>query len=158
MTFIIRNDEDIRQLEKELTSAYLAIRPTPVLQRAITDLQKLHAGYFESDVGPGGNRWAELAPSTVARKGHADILEDTLKMRRAVSSTGASGAIREVFDEGFQAGLVFGLDADEIPYWVYHDQGQGRMFRPFIGITDAELTVIGERLLRHQIKELRRAA
>ena len=148
----LRTLADVRKLEQTLASDFLRVRPTPVLKQAIKDLEKLHQGYFESDVGPGGNRWEALRPATIARKGHADILEDTLAMRNAVTQTSAAGAVRDVFDEGFNAGLAFGLDDAEIPYWKYHDQGEGRMYRPFIGIVDAELTVIAERLLDHKLQ------
>ena len=90
----------------------------------------------------------------MARKGHGDILEDTLKMRRAMTSSGAFGAMRDVFDEGHFAGLTFGIDDADIPYWKYHDVPGGSLslpWRPFIGITTAEVDVIAERLLDNQI-------
>lgn len=159
MTTTLRTQADIEQLEQELTNSYLAIRPTPVLKEVVRDLEKLHRNYFEADAGPGGTRWKPLSPATVARKGHGEILEDTLAMRRAVTETGSAGAIRDVFDEGHNAGLSFGLDDGEIPYWKFHDQPTGALpWRPFIGITEREVDVIAERLLDHQLEGLVNAA
>lgn len=156
MTTLIHNQDELTAFEQSVTDSYLAVRPKPVLDRVIRDLEKQHKGYFDSDVGPGGNAWQENAPSTIAAKGHGEILEDTLAMMRAVTESSAEGAIREVFDEGLEAGLVFGIDDSDIPYWRFHDLPNVRLpWRPFIGITEPVVDAIAERLLKNQIKGMK---
>ncbi len=153
MTTLIHNQEELDAFEQEVTDSYLAVRPKPVLDRAIKDLEKLHKGYFEADVGPDGNAWAPLAQSTIDRKGHGEILEDTLDMMRAVTESSALGAVRDVFDEGVEAGLAFGIDDSAVPYWKFHDLPGGRISRRrFIGMTEKVVEEIAERLLTNQIK------
>ena len=99
-TWEIRTTDDLQMMAREMLSDYLRIRPVPVLKGTLKKLEQLHKNYFESETGPGGNKWAPNSAATIARKGHGDVLQDTLKLMKALTQTGAPGALREVFDEG----------------------------------------------------------
>lgn len=144
--YTISRPEDIAGLERELVQDFEAVDMLPFLGEIKTDLEELHKNYFLSETGPGGNAWAPNAPATVARKGHGDVLQDTLAMMRAMTATGAPAAVREIWRDGDRDRLIFGVNPTVIPYWVYHDQPGGELpWRPFIGITDAEAQVIASR-------------
>ena len=143
---MLRTPADIDRLESELEATFEAVDMIPMLIEVKDDLQELHENYFLSETGPGGNTWAPNAPSTVAKKGHGDVLQETLAMMRAMTRTGAPGAVREIWKDGDQFRMVYGLNPTEIPYWIYHDQPGGELpWRPFIGITNAEAEVIADR-------------
>ena len=158
-TWEIRTTDDLQMMAREMLSDYLRIRPVPVLKGTLKKLEQLHKNYFESETGPGGNKWAPNSAATIARKGHGDVLQATLKLMKALTQTGAPGALREVFDEGPNAGLTFGVDDNEIPYWKYHDTPGGNLpWRPHIGMVEPELEVIAKDLLNHQIEGMKNAA
>ena len=158
-TWEIRTEQDLRLMAGEMEYDYLQIRPVPVLKGTLKKLEQLHKNYFESETGPGGNKWAPNSAATIARKGHGDVLQDTLKLMKALTQTGAPGALREVFDEGPNAGLTFGVDDNEIPYWKYHDTPGGSLpWRPHIGMVEPELNAIAEDLINHKLEGMKNAA
>ena len=158
-TFYIDTDDDVRRLEMELLSAYLSVSNMPVFMETLDRLEHLHEGYFLSETGPGGNQWAPNAPATMDRKGHGDVLQDTLDMMNAMVRTTAGGAVRDAFDEGHFSGMAYGLRDEEIPYWKYHDTPGGQLpWRPFIGITGKELDVIAGDLADNKIRGMIDAA
>ena len=155
----IKTDDDVRSFEEQLLSDYLSARPAPVLRQTLRDLETLHANYFGAETGPGGQQWPDLSAATIARKGHDQILVDSGKLKAALTQPGAPGAIREVYDEGGNAGLAFGLDAQEIFYSLFHEVPNSRLpHRPHIGMSEAELNVVAMRLLDHQVGEMSNAS
>ena len=158
-TWEIRTEQDLRLMAGEMEYDYLQIRPVPVLKGTLKNLEQLHKNYFESEAGPGGNKWAPNTEATVARKGHGNVLQDTLKLMKALTQAGAPGALRVVFDEGHNAGLTFGVDDNEIPYWKYHDTPGGSLpWRPHIGMVEPELNAIAEDLINHKLEGMKNAA
>lgn len=97
------------------------------LQPFLATLEQTHSAQFRSQQDSGGNAWAPLAPSTIARKGHSRILFESGDLQTSLTS-GGSDAIREVFDRG----LIFGTSTE---YAIFHQEGTSRMpARPPVGI------------------------
>jgi phage gpG-like protein len=92
-------------------------------QSTVEVLEEMHRQYFVSATSPSGEAWAPLAPSTVARKGHAKILIDTQNLFQSLTDSGAGDAIREA-DQEF---LLFGTRREWA--WV-HMSGIDRPDRP----------------------------
>lgn len=125
-----------RQLVEDIAAQLRTQDFGEFFQGIIPDIERDHEAYFISDVGPDGAAWAPLRPSTIAAKGHADILERTLAMMQSV--TGQShDSIREVSAHE----LIFGT---RDPKAVLHQHGTSRVpARPFVGITPEAVDRIG---------------
>jgi phage gpG-like protein len=90
----------------------------------------------------GGGKWAPLATSTIARKGHARILIDTGALRSAATS----GANRRVSAD--EATFEVGSGA---PYWIYHHSKAPRWRLP-----RRPLLEVDEPLKRDVMREIQR--
>jgi len=86
-----------------------------VLSEQIPALEKMHAGYFAGQRDAGGASWAALSATTVAKKGHGRILDETGALRASLTSSGA-GAVRRVSGRE----LKFGTS---VRYATYHQNG-----------------------------------
>lgn len=115
----------------------------PWLRETMVDLEELHEGYFGSESDPLGAAWPELAPATIARKGHNRILYDTGRL--AASLTSKSGdAIREIISEPAGQGLAFGTSVDYAPF---HQFGTSRIpQRQHVGVNDRVIDIMAERV------------
>ena len=99
-------------------------------------LQGDHSDFFDDEKSPLGKKWADLAPSTIARKGHSKILIDSRRLVRSLTQK-TDDAIRAPFQSGNMAGLVFGT---AVPYAHYHMTGTRNMpARPMVGLTESRL-------------------
>lgn len=117
----------------------------------LAELATVHDGYFQADAGPDGVAWPALSPVTVARKGHGDILEDTLALRNSLADVAAG--IREVVDEPAGIGITFGTD---VPHSIYHDQPSGnRPARRHVGVNEEHTTGVAERAADHAVESLK---
>lgn len=118
--------DDLGQLEgiiKDIATDFRAIRYRDILGVFSDELESTHDEYFNQDQNPGGRPWAPLAPSTVRRKGHDTILEETGRLRQSLTQK-SSDAIRSVWEQAHDQGLVFGT---EVPYTIFHQEGTTNM-------------------------------
>jgi phage gpG-like protein len=108
--------------------------------------QERRAGKY----GPGGYKapgamgqpWAELAPATVAKKGHNTILEETRELVGSIDFE-VQGDV-----------VVVGTRIDKYPPYMQEGtngrDGKGAVpARPFVTIDDGDLKRIGERAAKH---------
>lgn len=134
-------------LDIKITGVKQTLRIITRLNKEVENL----SGYFQREALPllatevrrifstgGYGRWAPLAPSTIRRKGHARILVDTYRYRKAATPRVRSGdAIALVSTR------LFASDDDIVevnrnslrvqvlvPYAEYHEFGSGRLRRP----------------------------
>lgn len=126
--------ETIDQIGELIAGLYDAVHGgdwTPHLEGTQRTLEAIHANYFATQSGPGGQQWPPLAASTVRIKGHPKILIDTGYLRESLSKPDAG--VREIVNEPGNAGVSVGTDA---PYSVYHDKGSQRLpKRQHVGVT-----------------------
>lgn len=111
--------------------------------RSIADYWRdLEREQFGSQGATGSGGWPPLAPSTIARKGHATILVDTETLRDSLTDAGDERHIEHVTSDE----LVFGTS---VSYAKYHQRGTSRtpQRRP-IELTDHQR--------RESIKKLQR--
>lgn len=137
MPFIIDIDEEGASLVAEHMdeSGYAAVHAAPVIQRIYKDLLKNTATQFYSQGRRAGGSWKKLAPSTVRRKGHSAILQDTKALIHSVTRPGATYQIWH----DTEAGFVFGTDR---PHAEVHQHGDRRGHvpaRPFLVVTEGDV-------------------
>lgn len=101
------------------------------LERIRPDITTLMEQQFASEGTRLGEAWAPLAPSTVARKGHGSILEDTMQMFTAWTNPDAEDGYERVTDQTYRRGVT-GFAADKT---VWHTEGTSRGLpsRPVLG-------------------------
>ena len=100
----------------------------PVLEVAANDTKTLIDDSFRNSRGPGGQRWKQLAPSTI-------------KKRRARFGAKRTRIIQTLVNTGVMRGTTVVTHTKSVlemksrmPYSVYHQFGIGGMYRPFIPI------------------------
>lgn len=125
---------------------------TGVLNDFLDVLEKKHAEYFDSQTSPVGQSWPPLAPSTIAAKGHNQILFRTGRLRESLTGK-SSDAIRDAFQEAFGAGLSFGTST---PYSTFHMEDGGRLpQREHVGMNDETLDDFVDTVADHAVEELK---
>jgi len=114
------------------------------LESQVDELQMDHAEFFSASKSPSGNKWADLAESTIRRKGHSTILVETDKLRQSLTEAGANFALREFFRESDAVALEFGT---AVPYAHWHMTGTETMpARPEVGFSRTRVEKIQEEL------------
>ena len=99
-----------------------------------------------------GEPWADLAPSTIKRKGHDRILVETGAMRTAATTPGAGHSI-----EVTERGLADGVDQAAIPYAIFHQVGTSRLAqREFIGINEDTVERMADRIADFTVRSLKK--
>ena len=134
MATVVEGFDGLEEFLVELGEEFDNIDWTPILNKFLQDLETQHEVYFKSEIDPRGSKWAPLAQSTIARKGHMQILYETGRLRDSLQGrTGDS--IREVSSgEGQESFLVFGTS---VPYAIYHQDGTARMAqREHVGLNE----------------------
>lgn len=120
---------------------------TPQMQSFLDTLQIAHGEYFDKDVGPSGAGWPPLAKSTIQRKGHDTILEDTGAMRASVE-----GETGDSIRSATHRGLVFGT---EVEHAIFHQTGTKRMpKREFIGMDEMLLDQLVDKVAEATVKAI----
>lgn len=95
----------------------------PVFDELADDFLSIETRQFSSEGRFASGGWAQLAESTVARRGSAHpILDDHGDLRASLTDAAAKGAIRQITSDS----LFVGTDVD---YAQYHQQGTRRMPR-----------------------------
>lgn len=136
-------EHDLLRMEGRL------LNPGPVLKRFVDLLQEMMGERFAAE---GEGDWEPLAASTVAKKGSSTIGRETDAMMEALTTEGAEGALREVFDEE----LIFGLNLtseDGVPYPViFHDGRDGQPARPLFDTEGLDLRRFTNELQRYLVE------
>lgn len=156
-------DEDFEMIEFQ-----------PFMEGELDKIADFERSLFDRQVSPDGSAWAPNAPSTIAAKGHSNVLRGIRGqkpskrkgVRRAQkfgrfrlsnsltlkSKQSTDDAIREAVSDAKGAALSFGTDVE---YSVYHDRGTS-MFpaRQHVGINDSFLDDMAERCLDYAVKQL----
>jgi hypothetical protein len=99
------------------------LEPRPVLGLIADALRASEIELFDSD---GKGTWPPLAAATIARKGNADILEDTDALRASLTEKDAAGHFEII--QGSE--LMFGtgvVSEDGTPYARFHKTGTKHM-------------------------------
>lgn len=156
---IVRNQRDLDAVFAGIVADLNRIRMSPLLQDEMRRMEKLHAEYFARQAGPDGTPWAPNAPSTIRRKGHANILRGIpsqgFELSRSLTSQQAEYAIREEIDEwpGL-AEIVWGTDR---PYAETHQEGRPPKLpqRMHTGLTAAHVDGMVERAADFLVLKLR---
>jgi len=147
----IHNVEELKKAIGWVVVDLRNIDMMPFLEDTIGKLETLHDNYFQSATGPGNRVWPELAPSTIARKGHAEILVDTGRLKSSLTSRTAD-SIRDAFQEEGHAWIHFGT---EVEYSHYHDEDALRLpQRPHVGLSEPDLDGIAGQVLDYQVEEM----
>lgn len=142
--------KDIDRAKASLQARVEALDFTTVMRGITRDLEKLHELYFDRQGGPEG-AWKPLAPATVAKKGHATILEETERLRNSLASR-TSDSIRELTRNGNRTTLRFGTTREHAPK---HQRGTARIpKRMHTGFTRAESRVMAQRVAISTVRQL----
>jgi phage gpG-like protein len=89
------------------------------------DLLNMEFDLFQSEGASGASgKWADLAPSTIARKGHDTILQDTGELMASLTQRDAQGERGGNIFEVTPEHLRFGTSD---PVAGYHQSGTSRM-------------------------------
>ena len=150
---VVHNAEELQREVARVWIDIKAINMRPFLDGLLDNLETLHDNYFQSETGPGPSRWPELAPSTIARKGHAEILVDTGRLQASLVGKTAD-SVREAFQENEHAWVHFGTDVE---YSQYHDENAQRLpKRPHVGLSEPDIDGIAKQVLDYQVEELQK--
>jgi phage gpG-like protein len=99
---------------------------------------------FESEGAYGGEKWAPLAPSTVARKGAGKgILVDSGRLRASLTQETAADSIRVLLPQEMRWGST-------VPYGKFHQSGTSRM-------PQRRVVKLPEQVKRAIVRELQRS-
>lgn len=101
------------------------------------------------------DKWAELSPATVSRKGHDIILFETGRLKESVRSRlGTSDSIRDI-QSGGNGGPHFVVFGTTVPYGIFHQLGTSRMpKREFLGLNENNVDRMADVVARHITREL----
>jgi len=135
MTDAVRDlNQQVQGTLDDFAADLWAVNLGPLIVSLERSVEKLHAKIFEDDLSPSGNFWPELAPSTVAAKGHTIILEDLGDLLQSLTTGGTGAAIRERHTTPGAAMLLFGTRDEKSPY---HMTGTKKMpKREHVGLND----------------------
>jgi phage gpG-like protein len=155
-TAILDSPEQLQSVFDDVADSFGEVRYSPFLKRELVNLESLHAVYFAATTSPAGEAWAPLAPSTIKRKGHSQILRDTGRLIKSLATKSAD-SVRDVVDEGAnRSGLAFGTS---VPYSIFHDKATAkRPARRHVGFSDNYLQGATERAATHTIEGLKNAS
>lgn len=93
-------------------------------------LAEQHAEMFSGEHDSNGVPWEPLRPSTVARKGHSQILFESGDLQASLVDLGGPGHIGETNDRW----MTFGTD---VPYATFHQEGTSKFpARPPVGVSE----------------------
>lgn len=109
---------------------------------------------FALEQTAGGDPWAPLAASTVARKGHDKILSDTQRMKQA--ATRRAGDSIEVVQPNE---LIIGVQAGAFPaeYPLKHETGTSKMpARPFMNVNGETVDRAAVKVADFTVRKLKR--
>jgi phage gpG-like protein len=125
---------------------------SPAFQDMVTDV--LEPAVSEQFTTQGHGTWAELAPSTVARKGHSIILQESGRLEHSFHRGGADHV--EMIS---RTRLTWG---SSVPYGLFHQTGTGSGFqrrakgagrgvpmRKILELTDTNKRAMRSRMVRH---------
>ena len=104
-------------------SRFAAFQPDPLLAILGNLLRSQTLRHFDQESGPAG-KWADLQPSTIARKSGRQILVDTGRLHSSIA-------------------MVVGKNEVEVgtnvSYGKFHQHGTRKMVaRPFVGLNDVD--------------------
>jgi phage gpG-like protein len=88
--------------------------------RFFARMEEFHQFYFDAETSPEGEPWAELAQSTIDRKGHDQILFETGRLMESLTERGSPDAVRDIFANEASTEVVFGTSVE---YSVFHMEG-----------------------------------
>lgn len=122
---------------------------TPALDKIADGIAEQTRENFLNESSPGGEKWAELSPATVAKKGHDVILVDSTNMRKSVVLRDAAGHIERIEDDSIEYGT-------NIVYAVVHQEGTGRIpQREFLGFNEQSADAVAEIVADHYVETLK---
>jgi phage virion morphogenesis protein len=98
----------------------------PALAEIGEYLIESHQARFKLEVAPDGTPWDPLAPKTIKRKGHADILQDQGTLRDTLTYQLGTNELDFGTNLEYAATHQFGREADGIPA------------RPFLGLATGQ--------------------
>ncbi len=150
MTEVLESIDELQGVFDDVAADFSDTDFSPILDDWLIRMEDLHSQYFQSEVGPSGDAWQELAQATIDRKGHDAILIDSGKLSESLIG-GTSDAIRDVFDEGAMAGLSFGTSVE---YAIFHQEGLGVPQREHVGLSEPVVDVLAEEAADFQVQEL----
>lgn len=151
-TVVITSEAEWRAFWAGIENDFASMDLGPTLNQELGFLEMVHNDYFFDAVDPGGTAWAPLAPSTIAAKGHSNILVDTNRLLNSLTGPGPD-AIRRVEGQRGNYQLVFGTNVE---YAVFHDTGTATMpARPAVGFSDETLDKMTDHVLDGAVEQLK---
>lgn len=113
-------------------------------------LQNIHEQHFNQETAPDGTPWAPLAPSTILKKGHDRILEETLALVMSLVAKNIY-SIARIRHQGTGETLEYGTNR---PHAWRHQAGEGVTQREFLGITQQQLDQITAIIADDAVKQV----
>jgi len=149
MTVILNSIDELPLVFADIDRQFSDIDYSGPLAEFNRYLAEQHSEQFAGGFSPTGERWAPLAESTVARKGHATILVDKGNLRQSLTVLGSSDNVNAVSERG----SLFGTrDAKS----VFHQFGTSRMpQREHVGTNDDGVDHLAELIVEHAIESLK---
>lgn len=115
--YIVNGEEKVTHELRRFAAR--AMEPEPILYLIADALRTIEKDRFAK----GGPGWAELAASTVERKGHSKIGIETEAMMDSLTKKGAEGSLEEVIGNVLHFGTNL-TDEEGFPYPVVFDEGR----------------------------------
>ena len=114
--YIVNGEEKVTHELRRFAAR--AMEPEPILYLVADALRAIEKERFARE-GPG---WAELADSTIERKGSSKIGVETEAMMDSLTKKGAEGSLEEVLGNVLHFGTNL-TDEEGFPYPVVFDEG-----------------------------------
>jgi len=111
--------------DKMFKSGERALNIIPISTAIAFNMMEITYRNFTSEGRRGGGSWKRLADSTVAKKGHSQILVDTGDLQESVTRPDAQWQILDYTSNGFQFGT-------QRPWAFVHQYGSSKPGRPRI--------------------------
>lgn len=160
-TATVTDQEQFDAVVESIVSDFNEIEMGRYLEGEQRRAEELHAGYFARQAGPSGEAWAQNKPSTVKRKGHAQILRGIpsqgFELYQSLTTMMATYAIRYEIDTWPRlAEMVYGTSR---PFAAGHNDGDWAPRIPqreHVGFTGQHVDGLVERFADHLVAELMR--
>ncbi len=154
MTIILDDPDQLQDVYDDLAEQARNIDYSESLNEFIEVLEDSHREMFSEAKSPTGESWEPLKPATAKKKGHGTILIDRSDLWASLTGSGSSDAIRDVFQEGPQAGLSFGTSDPKSIFHILGNESRGLPQRIHVGMNEETLGELLEIVADDTVHEL----
>lgn len=150
---VIQEQADVQSLYDSIAADISATPMRSLHEAELAIVDETAAVRFDSGTQPDGSTQPPLAASTIRRKGHSRILQESDRLLRSLTDTTHPDAIVEIVDEPGNGGLGRGT---AVEYSAAHNRAVGnRPARPHVGISEGDFDAYANRSMDNAIEQLK---